>query len=270
MNTVIDNRLVHYIDVGMPNAQPVVFIHGFPLSLKMWCGEGGQVAALEKTHRVVAYDVRGHGASEVGSGHYTIEFFVDDLIHLLDHLKIKQAIIVGLSMGGYIALRAIERHPERFNGLVLCDTQSAADSNDAKINRAANIKLIETQGVKVFAEKFIKKIFAEESFKTHSEIIKSMQKIIELTSPAVLCGTLLALAARTDTMPSLQKINCPTLIMVGEKDGVTPRALSEIMLKKIPNAQMRVIFKAGHMSNLENPAAFNQNLRSFLEKLNDN
>jgi pimeloyl-ACP methyl ester carboxylesterase len=95
-----------------------------------------------------------------------------------------------------------------------------------------------------------------------------MQHIIELTSPATLCGTLMALAARTDTLSSLANIKCPTLIMVGEKDGLIPRYNSDLLHNKIAKSQFRLITKAGHLSNLENPITFNHNLRSFLDKLN--
>ena len=84
----------------------------------------------EKDLRIITYDLRGHGRSDVSDGQYTIELFVDDLIALLDYLKITKTILCGFSMGGYIALRAIERNPERFNALVLCDTMSAARSRD--------------------------------------------------------------------------------------------------------------------------------------------
>ena len=94
---------------------------------------------------MVTYDHRGHGASDVGDGQYLIEFLVDDLIGLLDHLKLQKATLCGLSMGGYVALRAVERNPERVHALALCDTRSEADSNEAKLKRAAKLsqRLIE-------------------------------------------------------------------------------------------------------------------------------
>ncbi len=139
-------------------ARPIVLIHGFPFSHEMW---SPQIAFLEKKLRVIAYDVRGHGKSDVGDGQYTLELFVDDLIGLLDHLKIEKAVLCGLSMGGYIALRAIERNPERWHALVLCDTSSQADSNEAKLRRAATIRAIKREGVKPFADTFLESAFAQ-------------------------------------------------------------------------------------------------------------
>ena len=207
MKASVNNALLHYIDIGISTATPVVLIHGFPFSHRMWTFPGGQTEALASTNRVIAYDVRGHGDSEVGDGQYTIELFVDDLIGLLDHLSIAKTVVVGLSMGGYIALRAIERHPDRFRGLVLCDTKSEGDSNDAKIKRAASIKAVKANGPRQFAQNFVANVFTPDSFNARPEAVKAIQSIIERTAPLSLCGTMLALAARTDTTPALASIS---------------------------------------------------------------
>ncbi|MBM2853064.1 MAG: hypothetical protein HW420_1611 [Candidatus Nitrosotenuis sp.] len=101
-----------------------------------------QIALLQENgFRVISYDLRGHGQSDVGDGQYTLELFVDDLIALLDYLKITKTVVCGFSMGGYVALRAIERNPERFNALILCDTTSSADSNEARLRRATSSRI---------------------------------------------------------------------------------------------------------------------------------
>ena len=267
MKASVNNSLLHYIDIGISTATPVVFIHGFPFSHKMWTFPGGQTEALASTHRVIAYDVRGHGDSEVGAGQYTIELFVDDLIGLLDHLSISKTVVVGLSMGGYIALRAVERHPDRFRALALCDTKSEADSNDAKIKRAASIKAVKANGPRQFAQNFVANVFTPESFNVRPDIVKAIESIIERTAPLSLCGTMLALAGRTDTTSSLSAITIPTLIMVGEHDALTPPAASQAMNEKIPQSEFHVIPGAAHMSNMENPVEFNKHLVGFLQKI---
>jgi pimeloyl-ACP methyl ester carboxylesterase len=267
MKAAINNTLIRYIDIGISTATPVIFIHGFPFSHKMWTFPGGQTEALSGTNRVIAYDVRGHGESEVGSGHYSIEFFVDDLIGLMNHLSVEKAILCGLSMGGYIALRAIERHPDRFIGLVLCDTKSESDPNEGRVKRAQTIKEIQENGLKVYAENYVKSVFAPESLQNKQDIVKAIQSTIERTSPTALFGTLLALAARTDTTLALPFIKVPALILVGEKDLLTPPAAGQMMKEKIPNAQFFVIPNAAHMSNLENPALFNKYLVEFIASI---
>jgi 3-oxoadipate enol-lactonase len=267
MKASINNSLLHYVDTGVSTGVPVILIHGFPFSHKMWTFPGGQTEALASRFRVIAYDVRGHGDSEIGDGQYTIELFVDDLIGLLDHLGISKAILVGLSMGGYIALRTVERHPDRVRALILCDTKSEADSNEAKIKRAASIKSIKTNGPRVFAEGFVAGVFTPESLTAKPEAVKAIQSIIERTAPISLCGTTLALAARTDTTSFLPSIVVPSLIMAGERDLLIPPAVSEAMKVKIPNSEMHVIPNAAHLSNVENPTDFNKYLLEFLQNI---
>jgi 3-oxoadipate enol-lactonase len=262
LEALVNGIRLHYVDIGN-NSQnsPVVLIHGFPFSLELW---KPQIELLKEKYRVIAYDVRGHGKSNDGDGQYMIEFFVDDLIALLDFLKIPKANLCGLSMGGYIALRAIERNPERFSSLILCDTGPQADSNEVKLRRAANIRSVKTNGVKAFAEGFLKAIFRPESFESKPNEVEAIRHIIEANSEIGISGTLLALASRTDTTDSLEHIKVPTLILVGEDDKVTPPKLSELMNSKIQGSEIRIIPKAAHMSNLENTEEFNRHLAKFL------
>jgi 3-oxoadipate enol-lactonase len=254
---------INYTEYGSPDGQAIVFIHGFPFSCRMW---DPQIAVLPKNFRAITYDVRGHGLSDIGDGQYTIEIDVDDLIMLLDQLKIKEAVICGLSMGGYIALRAIERNPERICGLILCDTKSEPDTNEAKIKRTGTIKNIKANGVGLFAEDFVRTIFSEEAVKNKEEAVSFIKKIILSNLPLGICGTLLALASRTDTTDTLPKIKVPTCIIVGEHDKLTPPSVAKTMAEIISDSELHIIPKSAHMSNLENSKEFNDKLNSFLVK----
>ena len=141
MKISIDDITISYFEYGSIQGLPVVFIHGFPFNHNMW---KPQLLELPKGIHAIAYDVRGHGSSSVGDGQYTLELFVDDLIALLDHLGIEKAILCGLSMGGYIAQRTAERHPNRIEGLVLCDTKSGTDTDEEKIKRTDSIKTVKS------------------------------------------------------------------------------------------------------------------------------
>jgi pimeloyl-ACP methyl ester carboxylesterase len=235
----------------------------------MWKGQINTLQDGKNTLRIIAYDLRGHGRSDVGDGQYTIELFVDDLIALLDHLKIDKAILCGFSLGGYIALRAIERNPDRFTALILCDTMSVADSNEAKVRRANAIKQIKKDGVERYAEGFLKAVFATETFNTKHDIVDGLRRTILSNSPLGICGALLALAGRTDTTAALSKINVPTLLLVGEHDAVTPPASAKSMHEEIRNSKLHLINGSAHMSNLENPAQFNEYLISFLDNIRE-
>ncbi len=249
---------------GPAQKPPVVFLHGFPFSQKMW---HPQVEALQNNYPLITFDHRGHGESDAGDGQFMLEFMLDDLIGLLDHLKIEQAVLCGLSMGGYIALRAVERNPERVKALVLCDTRCEADSNEAKLQRAASIRTIKEKGVPAFAEGFLKAVFTAQSFQTAPAAVDLIRQII-LKNPALgITGTLLALASRTDTSAVLPKIHVPTLIMVGDQDTITPPSAAETLHKGIAGSELQILSGAAHMSNLENAVAFNQHLLAFLKKL---
>ena len=253
---------ISFTDSGPREGIPVVFIHGFPFDRTMW---EPQVRETSKERRTIAYDVRGLGRSPAGDGQYSIELFVDDLFMLLDHLQVGRAVLCGLSMGGYIALRAAERRPELLSGLVLCDTKSGPDTDEGKIKRAATIAAVKKDGVDKFAGEFIKAVLTENTLKTKPALVEALLNSIRGNSPLGISGALLAMAARTDTTAALAKITVPVLLLVGEQDKITPPSAAEIMLKNIPKAAMHLIPEAAHMSNLENPDVFNEKLLAFLK-----
>ncbi|HUL44151.1 MAG TPA: alpha/beta fold hydrolase [Bacteroidota bacterium] len=264
MRLVTDNLGIEFATQGPRAGVPVVLIHGFPFSKEMW---KPQTDILSKDYYVITYDIRGHGASDVGDGQYSIELFVDDLFALLDHLKIGQVVAVGLSMGGYIALRAIEREPARFRGLVLCDTKSEADNNDGKVRRMEQVRNIKAHGLGSFVEPFLSSVFHPTTFQEKPDAVEAIRSSILKSHPLAVSGTAIALAARTDTTSSLYTITVPTLIMVGKYDQLAPPSAANAMKEKIPNAVLHLINQAGHMSNLENPGEFNKYLLEFLGKL---
>ena len=167
-------------------------------------------------------------------------------------------------MGGYVALRAVKRNPERIVGLILADTRSEGDPNPGKIGRATSIKKIKAGGLSEFCEGFLKSCFAPESFQKIPDRIEKIRHTILGNPPLGICGTLMALAGRTDTTGSLGSIQVPTLILVGEKDAITPREFSQKMKAGIPGSELVLIPQAGHLSNVENPETFNQSLNQFM------
>jgi 3-oxoadipate enol-lactonase len=259
------NGGIHYQDLGDPQKLPIILLHGMTFNLTMW---NPQIQVLKKNYRVIAYDMRGHGLSDIGDGQYTYKMFANDLIDLMDHLGIEKAVLCGLSMGGALAIRTYEMYPDRIIALILSDTRSEADSNDTKEWRENSIELIKNNGLKRFTNDFLEGIFARDSFKSHPEAVKLIRNIVLSTSPRSICGVLLAQAARTDMTHVLPKIKVPTLIMIGENDNFTPLSSSKIMNEKIADSKLKIIPKAGHISNLENTPEFNRNLIEFLNNIN--
>ncbi len=264
MQNFIHEPKIFYTDTGQPEGPPVVLIHAFPFSHEMWLP---QVEVLNERWRVVTYDIRGFGRSDPGDGEFTIDQYVDDLFLLLDALQIEQATVVGLSMGGYILLRAFEREPGRFRALVLSSTKSAADDEAARTGRERAIDTIHRQGLRFYAEDFAKKVFAPQTFTLTPQIIDHQLEIIETHPPIGLQGALRALASRPDTTAVLDRIAVPTLLLFGEEDSVTPPALGRAMQGRIVGSELVVIPQAAHLCNLEHPEVYNAHLLSFLEGL---
>ena len=262
INITINNLTVSYSDHGPDDAPVIIFIHGFPLNKSMW---NIQVEALKENYRVIAYDIRGHGNSDPGIDEFSIELFVIDLLRLMEKLKIEKSILCGLSLGGYIALNAVLKHPDRFDGLILNDTQCIADTPEIKENRCNAIISIKEKGVEQYADEIIKKLFAQETFTKNKNVVDAVKEMIISTQKQSLCNTLHALAERKETCDQLPEINIPVLIMVGEEDKITPIAAAQQMHEKILNSKLEIIQQAGHISNLENPTAFYTHLVNFLE-----
>ncbi len=263
MKAELNSISINYIERGPKDGLPLVLIHGFPFSLEMW---EPQIQIFSEKYHTVAYDIRGHGSSGVGDGQYTIDFFVDDLLALLDHLGIEKAVLCGLSMGGYIALRTVERSPERVRGIILSNTRSESDSNEAKIRRSNAVRMIKLRGVREFAEDFVKSVFSKETLQSRPEIVEMIKRIILKTSPLGICGTQLAIASRTDSTPMLPVLKIPSLILVGEHDILTPPSAAQAMHEKIAGSELHIIPGAAHMSNLENTERFNMLVDEFLRK----
>lgn len=264
MKTILNGCGIHYIDEGDPEGIPVVFIHGMLFDHRTW---RPQVDALRGRFRIIAFDARGHGNSDAGDCQYTHRMFAEDLAALLDHLRIERAVLCGLSMGGAVALRTFELFRERVLGLLLCDTHSASDSNEAKQRRELAISEIKSNGFEHFAEGFLRMVFRPAFFSARPEIIEEVRATILATTPLAACGVLLAQAARTDTTPLLSEIGVPTLLLAGEDDILTPPSIMHSMHLKIPRSEFRIIPEAGHASNMENPSDFNKYLLEFLDNI---
>ena len=239
---------------------PIIFIHGFPFNKSSW---QPQVDFLKKTNRVIAYDIRGFGNSSADETEFSMDLFADDLILFMDKLEISKAIVCGLSMGGYILLNAVNRYPKRFAAIVLCDTQCIADSPESKEKRYKTIEQIKENGLYDFVQNFASVIF----YKAPLKLVDEMKNGMHITSPKSIVKTLMALALRKDMQSSLKKIAVPTLVLCGAQDVVTPLAQSQFLAEHIPNATLKSIDCAGHLSNLEQPDEFNRHLLHFISKI---
>jgi len=247
---------------GSKDNPAIIFVHGFPMSANMW---KQQVDALWQTHYCITYDLRGLGNSSPGDGQHTMESFVDDFFAVLDELQVAKFSACGLSMGGYLLLRAYERWPERFEKLILCDTRSQADDNSAKISRSQNIKRVTAEGNEAFVDSFIPScVYAPNITKMGAEY-EALLLEWRQNSVVGIKGCLLAIMSRTDTTHVLEKIQIPSLLLCGEQDAITPAVGMMGMASEIPGGELVIVPEAGHIAPLENPAYVNEALISFLK-----
>jgi 3-oxoadipate enol-lactonase len=256
----VNNFELSYDDLG-EGQTPIIFLHGFPFDKSMW---QAQLDYLDASYRVIACDIRGFGKSKDEQTSLSIDTFGVDLIQFMDKLNIEKAAICGLSMGGYIALNVVKRFPERFDALILCDTQCIADTDEAKAKRYRTIDEIEANGVTNFNEEFIKGIFHKDSLKDKKDVVEQVRSVVFSNSKHIIKQGLTAIAEREETSSALSEISIPTLIICGREDKVTPLVQSEMMNAFIEGSSLQVIDNAGHVSNLEQPDLFNQHLLDFL------
>lgn len=242
----------------------VLFFHAFPLGLFMW---DPQADALAGSHRVIRFDARGFGGSPPGESLLTMERIADDGAALLDHLGVSRAVVAGCSMGGYAAFAFVRRHADRLRGLVLQDTRAGADNEEARRNRAALAEKVRREGSGAAADAFLPRLVGETTHKERPDVVARLRERILATSPRGIADALAGLAARADSSPTLREVRVPTLVVCGAEDVLTPVPEAEAIQKAVAGSRLEVIPKAGHLANLENPAACNAALRSFLAGL---
>lgn len=255
-----DGVSLNYTDEG--SGEPIFLIHGFPLSSELWTP---QRAALSASYRVIAPDLRGHGQSDPPHGAATIGTYADDVVAIMDELGIGQATVGGLSMGGYVLMALLARHPDRVRGVVLMATKAPGDTEAGKQARNEMIALAETEGAAAVAEKMLPKMLTARTRAENPELADYVRSMMAGTSVEGIVGALQALRDRPDSTAVLQGLQLPALILVGSADELTPPAEAEAMQRAIPGARLELVPDAAHLLNLEQPAVVDQAILRFLD-----
>lgn len=245
---------------------PIVLLHGFPLDRSLW---SQQRTALSLRGRCITPDLRGFGESST-DGPFSMDQYADDVASLLDWLEIEQAVVCGLSMGGYIAMAMWRRHADRIRALVLCDTRATADSDATRAARNTLIAMARERGAAAVAEQQLPGLIGASTRARHPEIVDVMRAMLERQPVAGIVGALEALRDRPDSRSTLESITVPTLVVVGEEDLLTPISDARAMIDLLPvstRAILECIPHAGHLSCVERPAAFTHALAEFLAGL---
>jgi 3-oxoadipate enol-lactonase len=261
MIAVVDDLEIGFDDVG--TGLPVILLHGFPHNRTLWAP---QIGALLDHCRCVAPDLRGFGETTVAPP-YSMGQYADDVAALLEHLDIRRGMVVGLSMGGYVAFELWRRRPDLFRALVLADTRAGADTDEGKQKRRDVIALAGERGSGAVADGQITGMLGKSTRENHPDIVESVRYMLEAAPVDGIVGALEAMMSRPDSTDTLAGITVPTAIIVGDEDALTPVKESQAMHAAIPGSRLEIIRGAGHLSNLEKPAAFNHVLSEFISAL---
>ena len=261
MIALVGDTGIAFDDIG--SGLPVVFLHAFPLNRTMW---EPQVTALVGDCRCIPVDLRGFGDS-APSAPYTVDRYADDVIAVLDTLQIERAVVAGLSLGGYVAFALWRRHRARVRALILADTRAGADTIENIERRRELIELAETQGSSAIANVQIAGLVGKTTRDKRPDLYDSVHRMIAQAPVEGVIGALEAMIARPDSMSTLSTIDVPTLIIAGSEDVPTPPKEARAMHASIPGSRIEILQQAGHLSNIERPAAFNTVVTEFLASL---
>jgi pimeloyl-ACP methyl ester carboxylesterase len=244
---------LRYLEIG--SGQPVVLLHAFPLCAEQWLP---QLLKPIPGYRFVAPDVRGFGGRDPGvsPGGISMDTYAADILEFMAHVEMPEARVVGTSMGGYIALAMLRRAPARVTGLILADTRASADSADARQARDTMLARLAEQGVGAVADQMLPRLLAEKTRQSQPDLTDALRRLIVRNTPDGVGTAIRAMRDRPDSTPLLETITCPTTVVVGREDVITPPEECEALSRAIPDARFVVIDEAGHLPNIEQPRAF--------------
>lgn len=246
---------------------PLLFLHAFPLSSRMW---EVQSASFSTTHRCLALDFAGFGGSAAAVAAGTVsrmEDLADQARALLDHAEVERAVVCGLSMGGYTALALAEAAPERLAALILADTRTSADNEEGRKGRLDMAARVSKEGTGFLPEALIPKLLGSTTRAERPEVVSWVSREISAASPEGVAAAQRGMAERPDRYAVLAKLDVPILALAGEEDELTPPDEARRMAAAVSGGRLTLLPRAGHLSNLETPDAWNGAVAEFLREI---
>jgi 3-oxoadipate enol-lactonase len=264
----IGSRTIAYLDSapGKNDLRAYVLLHAFPIGANLW---EPQIHSIPEGWRLITPDLRGFGGStEVDSiGALSMADYAHDVVDLLEELGVKRAVVGGCSMGGYAALALYQSRPDLFDGLVLANSRAGTDSPEARANRRNMLALVDREGPSGVAREMMPKLIGKTTKETNPSIEANVRRLIKQQSPVAIRSAIHRMMHRPDSTPLLAHVSVPTLVITGDEDEMIPVDESRRMADAIPGARLVIVPRAGHLSNLEQPDAFNNALNTFLTTL---
>ena len=253
----VNGVVLHYADLGPAEKPALVFANSLGTDFRIW---NQVVARLGERFRILLYDKRGHGLSEVGESPYRIDHHVADLAALLDDLAVEQAVICGLSVGGLIAQGLYASRPDLVSALILCDTAHKIGSAETWAQRIA---AIEEGGIAAISEAILERWFSKNLRENDPVQLAGWRAMLTRTPQAGYLGTCAAIRD-ADFTEAAKQVKVPAICIVGEEDGATPPALMRETADLIPGCGYEVIKGAGHLPCIEQPAVLSDIMLKFV------
>lgn len=245
------------------NGLPLVFIHAYPLSRRMW---DENKPFFAKHFRFITVDLPGFGASPAAAETSSMESMANGVIEVIDHLKISEKFVVaGLSMGGYAMLQLLKKAPLRVRAAAFLSTRSAADSDDARKKRHENVEFIQKNGMGPAADRLVTTLLGKTTQTSNPKLVEQVKSWIRSAEPKGVCAALRGMAERPDTTSIVESLSVPTFFLAGSEDVVIPAADMEALSKSAKKPRFQIIPEAGHLINLEKPDLFNEAFSNFLK-----
>ena len=239
---------------------PILFVHGFPLDHEQWRPQLERLTAW----RCIAPDLRGVKGGAAPAGGYSMGGYAADLAAELDAAGVESAICCGLSMGGYVLFELLRRYPQRVRGLILCDTKAEPDTPEGKAGRDELARVAEREGAAAIAERLLPKLLGPSTRAQRPRVVEVVRAMAARVQVAGLVGALAAMRDRPDSVPLLEEIRVPTLVLGGSEDEISPAAGMRAMALRIRGARYVEVPEAGHLAPLERPELVNGALEEFL------
>ena len=260
--------MLHHIESG--SGEPVVLLHAFPMDSSLWAAQRAALAGAG--HRVITPDLPGFGGSALAATAPSLDAMADSVVALLDHLGIEQAVVGGLSMGGYVTMALLRRHPDRLSAIILADTKAGADSPEAAANRETVAAAVEEAGAAAgIADAMLPNLLGATTRDSRPDVVATVRRWIGAQPAAGVAWAQRAMAARPDSLVDIASFGRPVLVLYGEQDTISPAADAAAMAEAARSGGSATtvveIPAVGHLSAVEDPEAVIHALLGWLATL---